>query len=373
MKRARPILAGVLLAIIGLLVGGELVLRTSMYPPAEPADWPFVWPPLERHLYAIDEPVPGLGVTEALVTTSTLGLRADELDLSDHSRPRVLALGGSVTECLLLGDADAWPRQLQEELGERGLDVWVGNGGRSGQATVDYTLHMLELVPRLQPELVIVMPGANDLQAAMEERYFPVDLSDAGQRQRMAARAYPDDRAPVIEELGLSYLSFQVRRWRETPRTEVGGFYRAMKERRGAAEHSASLPDADLLKEIYQANVELLVEAAGDVPVLLLTHPHLWKPQLSPEEAAATWGGYTCMNCATPVYYSADVVAGTLAALNRRTLDVCAAGPARCFDLDAAIDRSLDNFYDGAHLTSAGASRVAAALADHIASEELLR
>ncbi len=372
MTKTRPVLLTILVLLLVGLIGGEVVLRASIHPPPDAAEWPFVWPPLDRHVYAIDAPVPGLGVTEALVTTSSLGLRADEIDLSNHDRPRVLTLGGSVTECLLLDDADTWPRQLQDELSDRGIDAWVGNGGRSGQATVDYTLHVLALAPRLQPDLIVVMPGANDLQAAMEERYFPVDLSDPSQRQRMADRAYPGDRPARIEELGLSFLAFELRRRRQAPRTEVGGFYRAMKERRGAAEHRDVLPDAALLEEIYRANVELLVEAAGDVPVLLLTHPHLWKPDLAPDEAAATWGGYTCLSCPDPAYYSADVVAGTLGALNRQTLDVCATGPARCFDLDAAIDRSLQHFYDGAHLTQAGAARVAEALADHILEEGLL-
>jgi len=368
----RILLAVLLLLLVGIVVA-ELGLRASIHPPPDPADWPYVWPPLERHVYSVDAPIPGLESTESLVTTSALGLRADELDLAD-TRPRILTLGGSVTECLMLADADAWPRALQDALGDAGIEAWVGNGGRSGQATIDYTLHVLALAPKLRPDLIIVMPGANDLQAAMEERYFPVDLSDPAQRQRMADRAYPADRVERIEELQISYLGFELTRRLATPRTEIGGFYKAMKERRGgAATHRDSLPDADLLREIYRANVELLVQAAGDVPVLLLTHPHLWKAGLSAEEAAATWGGYTCMNCPNPAYYSAAVVAGTLGALNQQTLAVCADSPARCFDLDSAIDRSLDNFYDGAHLTAVGAGRVATALADHIASEGLLR
>ncbi len=371
MNRARSaLLVGLLLILVGLF-GGELWLRATVHPPAS-VDWPYLWPPLERHVYAVDASLPGLEPTEALVTTNALGLRGDELDLAD-GRPRILTLGGSVTECLLLDDGDTWPHKLQQELLKRGIDAWVGNGGRSGQATVDYTLHVLELVPRLHPDLVIVMPGANDLQAAMEDRYFPVDLADAGQRQRMASSAYPPDRSERIEELQISYLAFELRRRAATPRTEIGGFYRAMKERRAAAAHLDELPDAALLLEIYRANVELLAVAARDTPLLLLTHPHLWKPDLSADEAAATWGGYSCMSCPAPVYYSAAVVAGTLGALNQQTLAVCARGSARCFDLDAAIDRSLDNFYDGAHLTAAGSARVAAALADHIASEGLLR
>jgi lysophospholipase L1-like esterase len=372
MNTARLLLLSVLLLVLGSFVGGELWLRSSVHPPPDPADWPYLWPPLERHVYAVDEAVPGLAPGESLVTTNALGLRADELDLGD-SRTRILTLGGSVTECLMLSDADAWPRRLQDALAARGHDVWVGNGGRSGQATVDYTLHVLELLPKLKPDLVIVLPGANDLQAAMEDRYFPVDLNDPAQRARMAAAAYPSDRIERIELLQTSYLSYELQRRAGAPRTEIGGFYRAMKQRRAEAQHQGVLPDADLLQEIYAANVAVLAEAAGDTPLLLMTHPHLWKPDLSPDEAAATWGGYTCLSCPKPAYYSAEVVAGTLGALNRETLAACKGGPAHCFDLDSVIARSLTNFYDGAHLTAAGAEQVATALADHLVASGLLK
>ncbi|MBK6531982.1 MAG: hypothetical protein IPF99_20965 [Deltaproteobacteria bacterium] len=51
-------------------------------------------------------PVLGLEPRRVVVRTNALGLRGDDLDLADHQTPSRRHLGGSVTECLLLDDAD---------------------------------------------------------------------------------------------------------------------------------------------------------------------------------------------------------------------------------------------------------------------------
>lgn len=356
----RKLLLGALVVVLLGLVGAEVWLRASIHAP--PADWPFVWDPLLADEYRITEEIPGLAPRTAHVTTNALGLRGPDADPAAPGDV-VLTLGGSVTECLLLDDGDTWPARLQARLPAGGPTVL--NGGRSGQATVDYTLHALEVVPRLRPSLVLAMPGANDLQAAMEERYFPVDLDDPAQRARMKAAAYPSSRAETIELLRTGYLRWMLARPRSS--RDITGFYRTMKERRGAAPKLTSIPDLALLESVYAANLRLLVEAVArteGTELVLLTHPHLWKPRMSEAEAAATWGGYTCMNCATPRYYAAEVIAQALGRLNGITRAVCAETGTRCIDVDAGVPRTLEHFYDGAHLTAAGADRVAAVVAE---------
>ena len=46
---------------------------------------------------------------------------------------RILTLGGSSTECLVLDQTEAWPQLLQDRLNETNkYQVWVGNAGQSG-------------------------------------------------------------------------------------------------------------------------------------------------------------------------------------------------------------------------------------------------
>lgn len=346
-----------LVVVLLALVGAELVLRSGVHTP--PDDWPHVWDPLLSDTYEIREAIPGLEPRTSRVTTNALGLRGADVD-PESPGDVILTLGGSVTECLLLDDRDTWPARLQAQLRDTGRRVTVLNGGRSGQATVDYTLHALEVVPRLRPTTLIAMPGANDLQAAMEERYFPVDLSDPGQRARMKAAAYPATRNDAIAELRAGHIRWMLTRPRAT--RDMTGFYRGMKERRAAAPKVEAIPDLALLESLYRANLELLVSAVGKTEgteLVLLTHPHLWKPEMAPEEAAATWGGYTCMNCAAPRYFAAAAIADGLSRLNGITQEVCAATGTRCVDVDGGVPRTLQHFYDGAHLTAEGAAAVA--------------
>lgn len=306
---------------------------------------------------------------------NALGLRGDELDLSEHRTARVVALGGSVTECLLLGDRDAWPRRLQDILAERlGRRVWVGNAAKSGEQTLDYVAHARVLLPQIQPDLVIVMPGGNDLQAAVEERLLPLDLSTPDAVARYAERLYePRD----AHSLGPSLVSDWLERRLTRSTMDITPFYERMAARRRAARPLDEIPGLDDALDVYRANLTQLVAALGQLRprprVLLLTHAALWKPEMTDRERAVLWAGYTCMECQDASYYAPHALARALAAFNRETLAVCAASGVACYDLEAQLPRTLDNFYDDAHLREAGAQLVARRVGEAIVSQGLLR
>jgi hypothetical protein len=82
---------------------------------------------------------------------------------NDGSEYRVLAVGGSTTECAYLDEDEVWTAQLAAALVQNnaGLPLWVGNVGRSGTTSRDHAVqvkYLLRQYPRIDMVLVLVVP-----------------------------------------------------------------------------------------------------------------------------------------------------------------------------------------------------------------------
>lgn len=370
------VLKGVLIALILSFVVGapsaELWLRRHLHPADQPKHV-FLRAPLRRTLVAVSRDVPGLGQRETLFTTNSLGVRGDELDLTQHEAFRVMTLGGSVTECMVLSDDDAWPHQLQTQLATRtGRPIWVGNAGRSGEMTLDYIAHAQVLLPAFEPDMVVVMPGGNDLQAAVENRYFPIDLTQPKALSEYASRLYARGDTLLLEPF---YAYYMLERYLETEYEDLGPLYAAMKARRFAAKKLPSIPDFEDAIDIYRGNLRTLHKSLsrlrGAPKVVLVTHPFLWHDGMSRAEEQALWAGYTCLTCPTQQFYTHQALAAALGQMNQELLKLCAEHSLSCFDLEAKVPKTLDHFYDDGHLTERGAQLVATLLSAFIAERGL--
>ena len=98
------------------------------------SEYYYVWPPhFHSTLKPLSDITPGIKGESRFIVNSK-GARGDELPLD--SEYKILALGGSSTECTFLDQAEAWPFLLQERLTQAvRARVWVGNAGRSGNTT----------------------------------------------------------------------------------------------------------------------------------------------------------------------------------------------------------------------------------------------
>jgi lysophospholipase L1-like esterase len=375
----KVLLVGV--AVLFAAYGGtEIYFRLSLRPPADPANYLYLWPPLRREVYTVGHAVPGLEPQRTVFTTNSLGIRGDEIDPgADDGRYRVVTLGGSVTECLLLNDEDAWPHLLQERLAKgSGRDVWVGNAGKSGQMTLDYAAHVKLLLPQLKPNLVVIMPGGNDLQAAVEDRLLPLDLRPTQNLYRYARTLYTPGPAtlPIYDALEPSHTWFFFRRWRGAQEADIADFYTTMKNRRYQASKLDEIPDLDDHLHTYRANLEQIIDSMRDLPgakLVMMTHPYIWKPDQPDAEERALWAGYSCMDCQNPKYYARKTMLAAIEAFNKTLLETCTARGIPCFDLASAMTRDLDHFYDDAHLKVAGSRQVADQLAGFLLEKGLLK
>jgi lysophospholipase L1-like esterase len=358
----------------------ELYFRARIHPPNDPERFVFARPPLAHIQVSITRALAGLQPGATMFRTSALGLRADELDLGDRARYRILTLGDSVTECLLLDDEAAWPHRLQSELGTRtGRSVWVGNTAGSGELSLDYIVHIQKLVPQLAPQLVLIMPGGYELQASIEEKLFPMDLSKPAALEQYAARLYGPQNEQAAQNLAVlrpSYLWFSLRNYLAPEQLDMTAFYERMRARRAAHQKLTTLSGLDDALDVYKANLRAIVAAwrglSPQPALVLLTRPFMWKPNMSAEEQQTLWGGYTCMDCDDPSYYDAAALAAGLTRFNQALLETCEAEKIPCFDLAARLPKNLTTFYDDAHLRAEGARQSAREIANFLVDQRLV-
>ncbi len=82
---------------------------------------------------------------------------------------RYVALGDSYTIGTSVGEAERWPNQLAERIGELEL---VGNLAVNGYASADLIDHELPTLDRLSPEFVSVLIGVNDVVQGVHDSEY---------------------------------------------------------------------------------------------------------------------------------------------------------------------------------------------------------
>lgn len=376
--RRKLLIAGVGIPIfLGVL---ELGLRVV----APTSDRFFVWPPLFRKTYQpIEQDCPGItGMSQFRI--NSLGLRGDELE--DEDELRILAIGGSTTECLLLDQAEAWPQIVQEQLGAaQDRRVWVGNAGRSGHSTREHILQVPRLLDAIPgTEFVLLLAVGNDLHLRMgSKRYDPKFLERDGAEARLMPRAFavcPLEYAvdqPIYKRTELYARARQLRALfrAKLGHPEDGGsgasLARWRDNRRNAARILTELPDLERALDEYERNLHRIadeVQARGAQPVFL-TQPTLWHAGLSEQDAELLWGGGIGAfqePDARVDYWALEALTQSIDSYNAVVRTVCEERGIPCVDLDALLPGDSGVLYDDVHFNEEGARRVAALVTEEL-------
>jgi len=302
-------------------------------------------------------------------TTNSLGLRGPELP-QEQNLYRIIAIGGSTTECFALDDSEEWTHLLMEKLaqGQQRRSVWVANAGMASHNTVSH-LALLRTLPIFKrAELLIFLVGLNDLlataafegaptQATFEQ--YAVDLMN-----QLLAQA-PGSTRPYYTRLRL----YTVARAATTKRTITLGDLRLLRKRR-AEGRIVPLPNIQIGLEEYHTRLERLADECRALTArcLFLTQPTLWHSDLSAAEEATLTDGYVGRFEANKGYVSVADLEMAMNAYNGMLLRTCREAELECFDLAAAIPKSNVIFYDDSHYTEAGARLVAERLAEYLLS-----
>jgi len=367
-------------ASVALLLA-EAALRLLL---PSPDGW-FVFPPgLRREFEPREEIMPGVrGVSRFIVNSQ--GIRGDEPGA--EITHRVLAVGGSTTQCLYLDQTEAWPGRLQELLNERGggARVWVGNAGKAGRRLPEYRVQLEHLLPA-HPELgtIVMLVGANDVNRRLNEDEFrPPDLGDPEVREALLDRAFdlrprsyalfPPGRTAVWGLVSRVERAIEIRRHWVMIEDDAGRNYEIWRRRRAEAPRIRErLPDLGPALAAYATDLEAVrrLTVEHGVRVVFMTQPSIYRPDLPEDYARLLWMGWVGARQSDPdqEYYSVAALAEAYAAFNRTLLRFCRESGSECLDLEPLLPKDTRSFYDDIHFNEGGAETVARALFAYLAA-----
>lgn len=324
-----------------------------------------IYRPPKLKIETVNNPVPVPGsVVNTVFTTNELGMRGPSLE--DKARAfRVLAIGGSTTECFALDDSKTWPYLLMKVLeGSGGVGrVSVQNAGLGGHTSIDHLYMLRTNLVAKEADLVLFLVGVNDLAAALafEGRSTEADL------ERHAAERFAH--FPRYSRSAIFKLLKSLTAARSELRYDEAGFYETMRNKRRS---KPLLPAPDLRPAIdeYGKRIRQLAEECqkSGKRCVFMTQPTLWHATLSREEDASLWFGGLGRKQNYKGYLAPADLKMAMDGFNRQLLESARAEGVEAFDLSAQVPKTSSVFYDDAHFTNEGARVVAEKVYEYLRS-----
>lgn len=380
-RRIATNIAVVVVSSVLFIAVGELLLRMAHFVP--PDDRHYVWAPnYEASFQPIPEVLVGIH-GESRVKANSQGIRGDEL--GPDAGLRILAIGGSTTECLYLDQSETWPARLQEDLAQTlpGHRVWVGNAGRSGLNTREHIFQLRHLLVEL-PDLdaVVFLIGINDLGLKLRQdtEHDPHELDRPGADREYMNRAFalhPDRDVAWYKRTAIYHIARRIK-WRlDDSQTDAvdteGRLYQTWRQQRIQATNiRTELPDLTDALDEYQRNVNELIDIGEShgVRLIFLTQPTTWKAGLAKDIEALMTGG---RGRSEDEFYAVDALAKGIELYNQKLIEVCKARGVEYFDIASLLPKDASIFFDDSHYNESGAEKFASVLADYLQRQPWLQ
>jgi lysophospholipase L1-like esterase len=317
-------------------------------------------PMLELKIAGNPSPFPGREV-DTWFRTNELGLRGPSIASAGNSY-RILAVGGSTTECFSLDDAQAWPARLMARMAPReGKHAWVQNAGLSGHGATEHLLMLQHHPLAAESDLILILVGVNDLTAALASDGLPSQPAVEWQAAQEFA-TYPRHIRLASYKLAKYLVRRPSRRYDETRQ-----FYDRMRAQRRSAPVVA-LPELATGRTEYRDRIRRLAAECRrrERRCVFMSQPALWRADLASHEEASLWMGWIGSVDHPRGYASPAALARAMAAFNEVLLETARSERVEAFDLAAAIPKTRQVFADDSHYTAHGAELVADAVARYL-------
>lgn len=96
---------------------------------------------------------------------NSMGLRGEEMPADAENYVKIIAIGGSTTECSYNSDSLTWPEVLKRQLrGKLQAKLWVNNAGLDGTTTYGHRILLQDHIVKLRPNYVLFLVGINDTE-----------------------------------------------------------------------------------------------------------------------------------------------------------------------------------------------------------------
>lgn len=297
-------------------------------------------------------------------TTNSLGLRGEEPPENWDEYFTVITVGGSTTHCFYMDDQKTWPHHLQENLRTFYDKVWIGNGGLIGNSTRGHIVFMREVIPRLNPDMVIVLCGINDLglslKPSMLQEGLPWERASLGGWILASSRLIQvlsrwkqilfDDVMVITEDLPRRYIPVLL----DSPEDQLPPDLRT---------RLPSLPE-------FESNIRTIIRQSREasVRIVFLTQPLL----MEDNEYWQIRKGRSLHTIGLNVIYSGATIWKMLDIFNMEIVQICQEEGVPCFDLATSLGHDDVFFTDDMHFSEAGTYQVAILVSRFLLEEDLI-
>jgi len=334
--------------------------------------------------------MPGIEYEQSAFSVNNIGLRGD--DYTPDTEKHIVVVGGSSVEALYVDDGDAWPYVLQKNLNQfaKKRKYWVGNAGRSGLNSIGNYIQLLYIIPEIQPDLVIVQMGINDLNACLSGNKQALKYA----HENLIWPDFIDEyKAKVFNKINLSIQPAQPKivtliqgiNKNQTILTKPnkhheyyvvqdtsGEFYEIQRKRRQAASILNIKPNITECLAYYKKNIErmILFASKNETEIIFLTQGALYRENLNRNESDLLWFGSVNTGffdkTAPKEYYSANIMRQLLDEYNHTLLELCQRYDLRCLNTDQVLSKTIDHYYDDVHLNTLGSRKLGKVLTDFL-------
>ncbi|HEX5727136.1 MAG TPA: SGNH/GDSL hydrolase family protein [Longimicrobiaceae bacterium] len=317
---------------------------------------PSAFPPHHRLTLRTEPGLPGMDGRPRRFTVNHLGYRGDSLAMPKPAGElRVFMVGGSTTECIFLDDAEAVTAVLERRLNQGragGTRVKVYGAGKSGDRSYDHVAMVAHRIAHLQPDVIVVFAGINDLAAAMMGRDYLVRSGVEG-----GTRLDAFDLVKVAAtELHLPRLLHRALTPEDPRRIYSTSQYGKLARQHAQLPLSPRRPVTNVAP--YAENLATLmgIARAQGARAVLMTQQSTWN---SPDPRAAAWHWLT----GGRERFRAEWMAAALEEYNQAVREVGRRQEVPVFDLARALPGTMDYFYDDVHFNVRGAEAAGTLLA----------
>jgi lysophospholipase L1-like esterase len=325
---------------------------------------PSSFPPGGSWTFRAEPGLPGMREAPIRFSVNNLGFRGERLaSPKPAGEVRVFMVGGSTTEGLFLDDSETITRVLQDQFAGSGFPgVRVYGAARSGDRSYDHVAMLVHRLVHLEPDLVIVFAGVNDLIADINGADY---LLMSGVRADGYSWSRTRTLAMLATELQLPRLFHAA--LRPTRYAEVveqipwDTDYRRRVALRRSLPVAATTPQ--LSPDAFGRNLTTMaaLARAHGFAITFMTQATTWNSTVDP--AAEDWHW---MNAGRDVAFAGEWMDAAMEIYNDVTRNVATRGEGLLFDFAALMPKSLQFFYDDVHFNVRGAREAGTLLAEFL-------